>query len=390
MHLNQCAFHFSRLTGQGRSPERARRNLSAQLIAAWELFDLAPNDEFPPEADEPDWLVRVMEAAAAKRDVEHAASGPNNGSAPPLIVVVDGLDEAEPAAPGRDTRIPFGLPRPDELPDGVFIIATCKLGTPHEWAGSDPDRHIDLDQQSQENLADLRLYLERLASGPAADAAIVTLLKDARVAANVFVNTLERKSAGSWVYVRYILDELRSTQSGPDIKRLASLPDGLDTYYREQIRAWSATPDWPSLRLPALALLAALQGPVSAAELATYIKAHDADAIARWLGEQLRPFLDAEDDGYVTKYQILHQGLRDLIARDSNANPLSPGTDYLRRQIRTAYRAAHVAIADALLPGPLDDLSAWRALPQRARESLPWHAALGGILGSCSGTRPFT
>lgn len=233
---NQCPFHFPRLSGQGRNPERARRNIAAQLIGAWELFDLAPNDEFPPEADEPDWLVRVLEAAAAKRNLEHAKEDPGTERIPPIVVVVDGLDEAEPATSGRDTRIPFGLPRPDELPDGVFIIATCRFGTPLEWVGSDPNRYVTLRQKSDENMGDVRRYLGQLVSGQGADDAIVRLLGDAHVPTAAFVDTLERKSAGSWVYVRYVLDELRATQNAWDITRLEGLPEGLDTYYRQQLR----------------------------------------------------------------------------------------------------------------------------------------------------------
>jgi WD40 repeat protein len=376
---NQCPFHFPRISGA--NPERARKNIAAQLIVAWELFDLAPNDEFPPEADEPDWLVRVLDAAAAKRDLEHAKASPGADRVPPIVVVVDGLDEADTATPGRDTRIPFGLPRPDELPDGVFIIATCKFGAPLEWAGGSPGRHVILRQQSNENMRDVRRYLEQLVSGQTADNDIVRLLEDAHLPTAAFIDTMERKSEGSWVYIRYVLDELGDTQNAWDVTRLESLPEGLDTYYRQQLRAWSQTSDWESLRLPSLAFLAALPRLVSAVELAGYIGTQDVHSVARWVEEELRPFLDDVDDGHMTRYQISHHSLRDLIARDSDAIPLPPGTDYLRKQIREAYRAAHRTIARTLLPEQLDDFSAWQVLPPVACESLPRHAALGGILG---------
>ena len=62
-----CAHHFTRLPG-GRSPEQARRSLAAQLIGAWRLAgELAAGDVFPVGADRPDWLLKVIQAAAAQR-----------------------------------------------------------------------------------------------------------------------------------------------------------------------------------------------------------------------------------------------------------------------------------------------------------------------------------
>jgi hypothetical protein len=381
-HPGQCAFHFSRLSGTAKSPERARRNLAAQLIGAWELFDLAPGDEFPSDADEPRWLVDVIKAAAQKRDAKYPGPAAGGGSVPPLILIVDGLDEAEPATVGRNTDVPFGLPLPEELPDGVFIIGTCRLGVAHPWADSEEGRQVELHQSSRENLDDLRLYLDRLVSGPTADPALVAFLKDARVSARVFVKTLADKSDGSWVYLRYVIEDLRAATGDRTMERLRRLPAGLDRYYRQQLYTWSSgAADWASLRLPALALLAAFQGPVSAADLAAHITGHDVEVVGDWLGVQLRPFLDDQDDGAVTRYQILHQSLRDIIAKDGDASPLPPGADYLRQQIRDAYREAHAKIARAIAPASLDDLPAWQALPARQREYLPRHAALGGLMG---------
>jgi len=117
-----CAHHFTRLEG-GRAPEHARRSLAAQLIGMWQLAEeFAPGDALPAGADRPDWLPKVLRAAAARRDQLDPAQ--------PLVLVVDGLDEADPPAPGQDTGIPLGLPRPEHLPDRVFVIATSRFGRP--------------------------------------------------------------------------------------------------------------------------------------------------------------------------------------------------------------------------------------------------------------------
>lgn len=110
----QYACHFTRLPG-GRTASVASRNLAAQLITALGLEEYAPGGVFPPAAGEPHWLAQLITAAAARQQMIH--------SGVPLVLVIDGLDEVEPTA-----GPPLGLPT--TLPDGVFIVATMRTGTP--------------------------------------------------------------------------------------------------------------------------------------------------------------------------------------------------------------------------------------------------------------------
>ncbi|MBV8995644.1 MAG: ATP-binding protein, partial [Pseudonocardiales bacterium] len=109
-----CVHHFTRIEGAC-SPEQARRSIAAQLISAWDLAEgLGLEEDFPAVADRPDWLVKVLRAAAQRRDELDKDLR--------VVLVIDGLDEADPPAPGRETGIPLGLPRPESLPDGVFVV----------------------------------------------------------------------------------------------------------------------------------------------------------------------------------------------------------------------------------------------------------------------------
>jgi hypothetical protein len=81
-----CAYHFTRIEG-ARSPEQARRGLAAQLIGQWQLHNLAPDDVFPAGAGRPDWLGKVIRAAADKRNALHRDK---TTRVTPLVVVVDG------------------------------------------------------------------------------------------------------------------------------------------------------------------------------------------------------------------------------------------------------------------------------------------------------------
>ena len=86
--------HFTRLPG-GRSPEAARKSLAAQLIAQWDLLqEWVPEGVLPVSSARQDWFSRLLAAAARKRDQQ----APDEEHREPIVIVVDGLDEAEPEA----------------------------------------------------------------------------------------------------------------------------------------------------------------------------------------------------------------------------------------------------------------------------------------------------
>lgn len=105
--------HFTCLGN--RSAPAALRNLSAQLIACFALEKyLRSKNAVPSWAHTTEGFSWLLQLAAEKATV----------SSGQVVLVVDGLDEAEPAEDG----LPLGLPR--SLPDGVFIITTCRPDTP--------------------------------------------------------------------------------------------------------------------------------------------------------------------------------------------------------------------------------------------------------------------
>jgi hypothetical protein len=169
-----CAHHFTRLEG-ARAPEQARRSLAAQLIGAWDLTaEFAPGDAFPAGVDRPDWLLKVLRAAAARADRVHRRW--------PLVLVVDGLDEADPPAPGQDTGIPLGLPRSEHLPDGVFVVATSRFGVPMAALHASVSwETITVD--GPDNMADMRRYVTGAVTGPTPHHKLVELLTASGVSA---------------------------------------------------------------------------------------------------------------------------------------------------------------------------------------------------------------
>ena len=113
------AHHFAQRTNQDTTDRvLALRSLAAQLIPSCGLQQfLFQGGGLPDAAGRTDWFSRLLTAAARRR----AAAGITD----PLVVVVDGLDEAAPVDGGAES-IPLGLP--EHLPDGVFIVAARRVG----------------------------------------------------------------------------------------------------------------------------------------------------------------------------------------------------------------------------------------------------------------------
>ncbi|MEU7871273.1 hypothetical protein [Dactylosporangium sp. NPDC049140] len=377
-----CAYHFTRLGGGARNPVEARKSLAAQLLGGWSLGDrFAPHDVFPTAADRPDWLAKVLRAAAAERDRL-------TGARHPLVLVIDGLDEAEPDAPGMETGIPLGLPAPDALPPGVFIIATSRYGLPLA-ALQDPQRvgWTQITVEGADNLGDMGAFLYHAVHGPAPDSALTTALARHHVDPDWFAATLLERCRGVWIYLRYVLDDIRSGIREP--AAVSDLPDRLRGYYLQQVDRWALSPAWTSLHRPALAALTALQRPVTASELAHVLPDGQAepvkDQLAAWLDGPARAFLDVtRDTARRRSYGVRHQSLRDLFARDAIAQTDYPDDEPpeagVGGQLHAAWIDANRAITESLTPAAILDSRDWASIDDYARVMFTSHAAAGGVL----------
>lgn len=360
--------HFTALDG-GRNPEIARRNLAAQLIRQWRLEDrlCRPGELLPENTDRPDWLLTVLRAAAARRDQEAPST--------PLVLVVDGLDEAEPSASASDTGVPLGLPRPQHLPRGVHILATSRFGTNLSALRGRTDV-LEIQVDGAENRRDLLAYLTLRVGEPG------TALREAVHARgtppDLFAAELAERCAGVWMYAQYVLDEIAQGTRSPD--EVGRLPDGLAGYYEEQISRWRSDPAWDGVGEPLLALLAAARAP-AAPDVLAELAGTDRRATGRWLDRMFRPFLRHDDGGEDGDgadpggddglYAIRHQSLRDLFA--SKPDQRDAG---LRRELRAALRTAHRRLTEWLIPSDGD----WSRIGGYAAYSLPLHAATAGRL----------
>jgi len=219
--------HFTRLPG-GRSPEAARKNLAAQLIARWDLLEeWAPQEVLPATSSRPDWFSRLLEAAARKRDQQQ----PDEDHREPIVVVVDGLDEAEPE-PDGGRGLPLGLPQ--SLPDGVFVVATSRFGIDRVLhAIRNPADWLQIEVEGADNLDDMRRFIQDVTSSEVGDARLVQMLRDGGVEVGWFRANVAQTCAGVWIYLRYVLDEIRDGTRNP--RSIGDLPADLAGFYAEQV-----------------------------------------------------------------------------------------------------------------------------------------------------------
>jgi hypothetical protein len=357
--------HFTRLPG-GKSPEAARKSLAAQLIARWGLLDeWAPGGVLPAAAAGPDWFAWLLEAAAEKcREA---------GAAERIVLVVDGLDEAEAETPAGG-GLPLGLP--DSLPDGVFVVATSRFGidpvrNPADW--------LEIGIEGADNLADMLRFIEDVTGPDGGDSRLIEALARGGVDLAWFRRELARSCAGVWIYLRYVLDEIRDGAREP--RSVGDLPGDLAGYYAEQVRRWLGDPGdeaarhrWERVRLPLLGVLAAARAPLTVAELASFAGVPTPEARA-FIEETASAFLSHGDGGPpgTPLYALRHQSLRDLLTGTAAAE--HPDLASLEPAFAAQTGLAHQQITSALIPpGPPAERD-WDSVGQYARYHLAAHAA---------------
>ncbi|WP_076826895.1 WD40 repeat domain-containing protein [Frankia sp. CcI49] len=357
--------HFVRLA-EGRSPESARRNLAAQLIACWKLEEAVPAGILPEGAEATAWLAGRLSEAAARRDREAPGT--------PVVLLVDGLDEAPQPAVGE---LPLGLP--PSLPPGTAIIATTR---PKSVAIPAAARVVErIEVQSTANRQDLFDYLTAITAN---DPELIEALRTSGLAAERFCRTLLDRSGGVWIYALTVLDEIRDQRRDP--ADVARLPAGLAAYYADNVaRGRVELGDrWQAQGLPMLATLAAIREPQPASTLALWAGIAEADARALVRG-MFRPFLAVRRDGDPDRFLVRHQSLRDFCAGDALDDSDNEDLRHLSYELSAAVRAAHARIAADLMASATAGTHGTHGtpmMPAYAMAHLAEHAALAGLIES--------
>jgi hypothetical protein len=350
----QYAAHFAQLDPNAGTSAAAVRTIGTKVIAGWDLTELAR--DFPREPASAAWLRSVFSAAARRRD--EIAPGT------PIVVVVDALD-ADVQAP--DLHMPLDLP--DRLPGGVYVVATVRTGG-LRYVPEGCTRRA-LDGALGENLADLRRYVALAAN----ERYLADAIAQAGLSLAQFTDMLLERSAGIWIYVRYVLEEIR--RDPRNVSVLPDLPRGLEDYYNNNLARLCGGPDGTGLNIPLLASLAVAAEPVSAVTVAAFAGIGDWLRAELTLDSALRPYcLVSRLPGESRKrFKIRHPSLAEYLtggvpgtsAAETDAGDRPANVASLRAVLAAACQDARNRICDRYLTawGGLDrHLPALNAAPE--------------------------
>ena len=177
------------------------------------------------------------------------------------------------------------------------------------------------------------------------DPELASLLSSSALAADTFVRWLLHRCRGIWVYLRYVLDELRLGLR--PIDDIGQLPGDLAGYYTECLVP-DDDPDWRPLKLPLLATLAAAAEPLSVEVLARLAGIGDLHHVHLLCTRRLRPFLTPSDEEGSRRYSIYHASLREFLAGVGWPS-LMDGDGARREELAQAVIDAHSRIAGEYL-----------------------------------------
>ncbi|MEU1746582.1 hypothetical protein, partial [Micromonospora arida] len=355
--------HFSR---QSTSPEAARANLAAQLsylYAPPESVDQSV--ALPGNHADPAWFAQRLMTIQAHRRAR--------GEVSPLVILIDGLDEA-PTPPAGD--VAFGLPR--TLPPGVVVVATTRPGHPLPVGA----RVEPIDVTGEANLGDLR---EHVTSRASTDPALVSRLAASNVTPEAFARGLLAAAGGVWIYALSVMDQVRDGDLPAD--RLDALPPGLAGYYSQNLRRIRDMnrDRWDSVLLPVLATLAAVTEPMTSSTIAAWSGGLPLGQVQDFLDGPLRPFLahirgDLGAADPTGSYRLRHQSLRNFLTGCETGHEDHTVVQYSARCAH-ATRQAHARILACIMPAPDDtDIRRWEDASSYALAHLTEHAAAAGEL----------
>ncbi|WP_169800712.1 AAA family ATPase [Archangium gephyra] len=281
--------HFLRRGVQGWDrPEVAARNLAAQVEA---LLPEQAQPDARPELRLQENLQRISDEVLVPRGER-------------LLLVVDGLDEAEPVADGQNP-LPYFLP--EVLPQGVHVLCASRPTYPYlSWLeAKDRVRRIDLDDErwAGSNEQVVRRYWDHVA--PQFTPPLAPSL----------VQEAVRRANGNVLYTLKLSDWLQ--EQPLERRRVELLPQGLEAFLVEVWLRLQALPAHErTVAFTGLGLIAAAREALPLSVLATIAGWRDVEGGERFV-RATRPFLleEPESWGGERAWRPFHESFREFIAR---------------------------------------------------------------------------
>jgi hypothetical protein len=223
----------------------------------------------------------------------------------PVVLVIDALDElSEPALDARAN--PLMLPA--LLPDGVYIVASTRRTDEVLELHVERSKVIELRADAASNTRDIALYIGDFARRPA----MTARLQELGLAEADFTVTLQEKSEGNFMYLRYVLPAIEEGRIGAD--KIDQLPTGLLGYYQshwDKMRGRDAA-TFVKVNQKIIAVLATAHRPITLRFIARVAKLPAAQV--QWTLSEWREFLHESTGGEAPTYRLYHASYRDFLA----------------------------------------------------------------------------
>ena len=227
-----------------------------------------------------------------------------------LIIVIDALDEVEQLNNG----ITNPLFLPSVLPKNVYIVTSTRRMENFALHASNL-LNYDLDNNSQENLDDIRAYIKTQIDKDG----IKKWMEKAKLTSEKFVDVISHKSEGNFMYLRCLLYSMAQSQLFN--WTIEDLPQGLRAYYRkhwEQMRSYNPS-EFDNICRPIVCILAAVEKAVSAEQIArsAQVELTKVDKILR----EWTTFIHKSSNSYQEHtYRIYHSSFCDFLREEVDPN----------------------------------------------------------------------
>jgi hypothetical protein len=289
--------HFNIASQNIRSPHDFLDNTCAQLIVRYHLDHAL----IPPQATQDSgFLSQLLQEATAKEPAQ------------PIVVLVDALDEAD------DLGLTPGANRlylPATLPAGVFLIVTMREAHDIRLV-IDQRRDIFLRDDDPRNLDDVYRYIRHVITAHHVEMA--AQIAAWGVAEEEFVTILAQKSQGNFMYLVYVLGDIRiGRMTKATIDDIRKLPEGLRAYYQRHWRLMKAhdSERFETYYEPVVCMLATVREPVTIRQLVEWTKLSPLrikEVLAAW-----REFLNEEVSAQgESLYRVYHASFQDFLEEE--------------------------------------------------------------------------
>lgn len=270
-------------------------------------------------ANELDILIRVPLAALPALYKKYEKNPPELA-----IILIDGLDVAVTLEAGvqedKDLATLFASLSEDEsLPSWIRFLFTTRPDR-RVLREFEPLKPYLIDERSEENLTDIRQYVNQRISLPALQQLITTT----QIETQVWIEQLTQRSQGNFRYIKSLLDELEIGSCSLDA--LSALPQDLINSYDNDFAQRFPVHEWSDRHDLILKTLAEAERPLTEDELATITEIRPRQLRQDLWG--LRQFLDVYLVGDTPEYlhetfTIFHHSLKEYLIRRSPSVTIS-------------------------------------------------------------------